>query len=62
VLDVGVLLETVAGLPRARATASSGPRTHIALRVDQVDHVVAARAGEVLDATGKPLGAADPRG
>jgi purine-binding chemotaxis protein CheW len=65
VLDVGVLLETVAGLPARQgdgALVVEAEGLTCALRVDQVDHVASLHEseGEVLDATGKPLVLLDP--
>ena len=65
VLDVGVLLETVAGLPARQgdgALVVEAEGLMCALRVDQVDHVASLHAseGEVIDANGKPLMLLDP--
>jgi purine-binding chemotaxis protein CheW len=65
VLDVGVLLETVAGLPARQgdgALVVEAEGLVCALRVDQVDHVASLHASEreVIDASGKPLVLLDP--
>ena len=65
VLDVGVLLETVAGLPARQgdgALVVEADGQLAALRVDQVDHVASLHAsdGDVIDASGKPLVLLDP--
>ena len=65
VLDVGVLLETVAGLPARQgdgALVVESDGLMCALRVDQVDHVASLHEseGEVMDANGKPLVLLDP--
>ena len=65
VLDVGVLLETVAGLPARQgdgALVIEAEGLMCALHVDQVDHVASLHAtdGEVIDANGKPLVLLDP--
>ena len=65
VLDVGVLLDGVAGVPPRQgdgALVVEAEGTVCALRVDQVDHVASLHetAGEVLDAAGRPLRLLDP--
>jgi purine-binding chemotaxis protein CheW len=65
VLDVGVLLETVAGPPARQgdgALVVEAEALMCALRVDQVDHVASLHEseGEVIDANGKPLVLLDP--
>jgi len=65
VLDVGVLLDGVAGLPARQgdgALVIEAEGMVCALRVDQVDHVASLHetAGEVIDATGRPLRLLDP--
>jgi purine-binding chemotaxis protein CheW len=65
VLDVGVLLDGVAGLPARQgdgALVLEAEGMVCALRVDQVDHVASLHeaAGEVIDATGRPLRLLDP--
>ena len=65
VLDVGVLLDNVAGLPARQgdgALVVEADGQMCALRVDQVDHVASLHetGGEVIDATGRPLMLLDP--
>jgi chemotaxis signal transduction protein len=65
VLDVGVLLDGVAGLPARQgdgALVLEAEGMVCALRVDQVDHVASLHeaAGDVFDATGRPLRLLDP--
>jgi purine-binding chemotaxis protein CheW len=66
VLDVGVLLDNVAGLQARQgdgALVVEAEGQMCALRVDQVDHVASLHVtdGEVIDATGRPLLLLDPR-
>jgi len=65
VLDVGVLLDAVPGAPARQgdgALVLEAAGMVCALRVDQVDHVASLHeaAGEVIDATGRPLRLLDP--
>jgi chemotaxis signal transduction protein len=65
VLDVGVLLHGVPGLPARQgdgALVVESEGVVCALRVDQVDHVASLREidGEVIDTTGRPLVVLDP--
>jgi chemotaxis signal transduction protein len=65
VLDVGVLLDGVPGLPARQgdgALVIEAEGLVCALRVDQVDHVVSLHetAGAVIDAMGRPLHLLDP--
>lgn len=65
VLDVGVLLDGVPGLPARQgdgALVLEAEGMVCALRVDQVDHVASLHesAGDVIDATGRPLRLLDP--
>jgi chemotaxis signal transduction protein len=65
VLDVGVLLDDVPGLPARQgdgALVVEAEGLVCALRVDQVDHVASLHetAGAVTDATGRPLQLLDP--
>jgi purine-binding chemotaxis protein CheW len=65
VLDVGVLLDSVAGLPARQgdgALVVEAEGLMCALRVDQVDHVASLHEadGEVIDASGRPLALLDP--
>jgi chemotaxis signal transduction protein len=65
VLDVGVLLDGVPGLPARQgdgALVVEAEGMVCALRVDQVDHVASLHesAGAVTDATGRPLLLLDP--
>lgn len=65
VLDVGVLLDNVAGLPARQgdgALVVEAEGQMCALRVDQVDHVASLHEtdGEVIDATGRLLMLLDP--
>jgi purine-binding chemotaxis protein CheW len=65
VLDVGVLLDNLPGLPARQgdgALVVEAEGQTCALRVDQVDHVASLHEtdGEVIDATGRPLMLLDP--
>jgi chemotaxis signal transduction protein len=65
VLDIGVLLDDVPGLPARQgdgALVVEAEGLVCALRVDQVDHVASLHetAGAVTDATGRPLQLLDP--
>lgn len=65
VLDMGVLLDGVPGLPARQgdgALVVEAEGMVCALRVDQVDHVASLHesAGAVTDATGRPLLLLDP--
>jgi chemotaxis signal transduction protein len=65
VLDVGVLLDGVPGLPARQgdgALVVEAEGMVCALRVDQVDHVASLHesAGAVTDAAGRPLLLLDP--
>jgi purine-binding chemotaxis protein CheW len=65
VLDVGVLLDDMAGLPARQgdgALVVEAEGLVCALRVDQVDHVASLNetAGAVTDASGRPLQLLDP--
>ena len=65
VLDVGVLVDNVAGLPARQgdgALVVEAEGQMCALRVDQVDHVASLHEtdGEIIDATGRPLTLLDP--
>lgn len=65
VLDVGMLLDGVAGVPARQgdgALVLEADGMVCALRVDQVDHVASLHetAGDVIDATGRPLRLLDP--
>jgi purine-binding chemotaxis protein CheW len=65
VLDVGVLLDGVPGLPARQgdgALVVEAEGLVCALRVDQVDHVASLHAtgGAVIDAAGRPLALLDP--
>ena len=65
VLDVGVLLDDMPGLPARQgdgALVVEAEGLVCALRVDQVDHVASLHetAGAVTDATGRPLQLLDP--
>jgi chemotaxis signal transduction protein len=60
VLDIGVLVDGVAGPPARQGDAALVTEVEgmmCALRVDQVEHVASLHEtdGEVLDATGRPL-------
>jgi purine-binding chemotaxis protein CheW len=66
VLDVGVLLDGVPGLPARQGDGALVVETEglvCALRVDQVDHVASLHetSGTVTDATGRALLLLDPR-
>lgn len=65
VLNVGVLLDDMPGLPARQgdgALVVEAEGLVCALRVDQVDHVASLHetAGAVTDATGRPLQLLDP--
>lgn len=65
VLDVGVLLDDVPGLPARQGDAAlvvEAEAMLCALRVDQVEHVASLHetAGAVTDAAGRPLLLLDP--
>lgn len=65
VLDIGVLLDGVPGLPARQgdgALVVEAEGLVCALRVDQVDHVASLHEidGAVIDATGRPLVLLDP--
>jgi len=65
VLDVGVLLDNVAGLQARQGDGALVVEVDgqmCALRVDQVDHVASLHVtdGEVIDSTGRPLLLLDP--
>jgi purine-binding chemotaxis protein CheW len=65
VLDVGVLIDDMPGLPARQgdgALVVEAEGLVCALRVDQVDHVASLHetAGAVTDATGRPLQLLDP--
>jgi chemotaxis signal transduction protein len=65
VLDVGALIDGVAGLAARQgdgALVVEAEGTVCALRVDQVDHVASLQAGNgtVIDASGRPLVLLEP--